>query len=100
MYSKTDKYNFYPNNIMTLRTEKSFKRAENTKGSRIAQGDDKKYPMDVWTDIQALNPMAKERLGYPTQKPRALLERIVKASCPEDGVVLDAFCGLWYYHRC
>jgi len=50
-------------------------------------------PMDVWTDIQALNPMAKERLGYPTQKPIALLNRIIKASCPKGGIVLDPFCG-------
>lgn len=34
-----------------------------------------------------------EATGYPTQKPRALLERIIKASCPEDGIVLDPFCG-------
>ena len=50
-------------------------------------------PMDVWIDIQALNPMAKERLGYPTQKPLALLDRIIKASCPDGGIVLDPFCG-------
>jgi adenine specific DNA methylase Mod len=87
MYSKTDKYNFYPNEIMTLRTEKSLK------SSRIAQGDDKKYPMDVWTDIQALNAMAKERLGYPTQKPERLLERIIKASSNEGDIVADFFCG-------
>lgn len=37
--------------------------------------------------------MAKERLGYPTQKPLALLERIVEASSQKGGVVLDAFCG-------
>jgi DNA modification methylase len=50
-------------------------------------------PMDVWIDIQALNPMAKERLGYPTQKPLALLERIVTASSNAGDVVLDPFCG-------
>ena len=50
-------------------------------------------PMDVWVDIQALNPAAKERLGYPTQKPKALLERILQASSNEGEVVLDAFCG-------
>jgi DNA modification methylase len=50
-------------------------------------------PNDWWTDIQALNPAAKERLGYPTQKPLALLERIINAACPLDGVVLDPFCG-------
>ncbi len=50
-------------------------------------------PMDVWTDIQALNPVASERLGYPTQKPEALLERIIQASTNPGDTVLDAFCG-------
>ncbi len=50
-------------------------------------------PMDVWTDIQALNPEARERLGFPTQKPEALLARIIKAACPSGGTVLDPFCG-------
>jgi DNA modification methylase len=50
-------------------------------------------PNDWWTDIQALNPAAKERLGYPTQKPEALLHRIMSASTKPDGLVLDAFCG-------
>lgn len=48
---------------------------------------------DVWTDIAPLNSQAAERLGYPTQKPVALLERIIRSSCPEGGVVLDPFCG-------
>jgi DNA modification methylase len=47
----------------------------------------------VWTDINRLNQTAKERLGYPTQKPVALLERIIKASSDPDDIVLDAFCG-------
>jgi site-specific DNA-methyltransferase (adenine-specific) len=48
---------------------------------------------DVWTDIDRINQAAKERLGYPTQKPVSLLDRIVEASCPEAGIVLDPFCG-------
>jgi len=48
---------------------------------------------DVWSDIDRLNQTAKERLGYPTQKPEALLERIVRASSNEGDVVLDAYCG-------
>lgn len=48
---------------------------------------------DVWTDIAPINPQAKERLGYPTQKPEALLERIVRASSNEGDAVLDPFCG-------
>ena len=47
----------------------------------------------VWTDINAINSQAKERTGYPTQKPLALLERIIKASSNEGEVVLDPFCG-------
>ena len=48
---------------------------------------------NVWTDIPPVNPQARERLGYPTQKPEALLERIVNASSNEGDVVLDPFCG-------
>lgn len=47
---------------------------------------------DVW-DIDKLNSSSKEKLGYPTQKPEILLERIIMASCPEKGIVLDPFCG-------
>ena len=48
---------------------------------------------DNWIDINAINPVAKERLGYPTQKPEALLERIIQASSNEGDLVLDPFCG-------
>lgn len=48
---------------------------------------------DVWSDIDRLNQTAKERLGYPTQKPRALLERIISASSNPGDVVFDPFCG-------
>ena len=48
---------------------------------------------DVWTDIPPLNSQAQERLGYPTQKPRALLERIIAASSNPGDIVLDPFCG-------
>jgi adenine specific DNA methylase Mod len=47
----------------------------------------------VWTDIPPINSQAQERLGYPTQKPQALLERIITASSKEGDVVLDPFCG-------
>ena len=47
---------------------------------------------DVW-DIKHLNSMAKERTGYPTQKPLALLDRIIQASTNKGDVVLDPFCG-------
>lgn len=48
---------------------------------------------DTWDDIYPINSMAQERLGYPTQKPEALLERIIKASSNEGDLVLDPFCG-------
>ena len=48
---------------------------------------------DVWPDIQSLRSWHNERLGYPTQKPQALLERIIQASSNEGDVVLDPFCG-------
>ena len=47
---------------------------------------------DVW-QIPFIAPSAKERLGYPTQKPEALLERIIQASSNENDIVLDAYCG-------
>ncbi len=48
---------------------------------------------DVWTDIERINQAARERLGYPTQKPQALLERIIQASSNPGDLVLDPFCG-------
>ena len=47
----------------------------------------------MWTDLPPINAQAKERLGYPTQKPEALLERIIQASSNEGDIVLDPFCG-------
>ena len=48
---------------------------------------------NLWDDIPPLNSQAQERLGYPTQKPVALLERIIAASSQEGDLVLDPFCG-------
>ncbi|MBX9740271.1 MAG: restriction endonuclease [Beijerinckiaceae bacterium] len=48
---------------------------------------------DVWTDLRPIHNLSDERLGYPTQKPVALLERILKASSNEGDLVLDPFCG-------
>lgn len=47
----------------------------------------------VWTDINPINSQAQERLGYPTQKPLALLERIIQTSSNEGDLILDPFCG-------
>ena len=48
---------------------------------------------DWWWDVPSLNTQAKERTGYPTQKPLALLERIIQASSNEGDLILDPFCG-------
>ena len=72
-----------------------------TPGSRVRIPSYKRYAdeslgrpaLDNWTDIGALNSQAKESIGYPTQKPVALLERIIKASSNKDDIILDPFCG-------
>ena len=72
-----------------------------TPGSRVRIPSYKRYAdesmgrpaVDNWTEIGALNSQAKESTGYPTQKPIALLERIIKASSNQGDVVLDPFCG-------
>ena len=51
------------------------------------------YLRDVWDDIKPLINTSKERTGYPTQKPLALLKRIIRASSKEGDIVLDPFCG-------
>ena len=48
---------------------------------------------DLWFDIDRINPVGGERLGYPTQKPEELLERVIESSSSPGGVVLDPFCG-------
>jgi len=94
---KREKVCFDP--LYTPYTKKSAKRKEHYH-TRI-KGDDVYVTSvdprgvrenDVW-DISVINPAAKERLGYPTQKPEALLERIIKASSKEGDIVLDPFCG-------
>jgi site-specific DNA-methyltransferase (adenine-specific) len=65
-------------------------------GKRLASHlaeESKGVPMYDWWEISIINPAAKERLDYPTQKPESLLERIILASSNEDDVVLDAYCG-------
>ncbi len=48
---------------------------------------------DIWTDVDPINSQAQERLGYPTQKPEALLERIIESSSNRGDLILDPFCG-------
>ena len=55
--------------------------------------DDPKIPEDWWVDINSIQSQSAERLGYPTQKPEALLERILKTCSREGAMILDAYCG-------
>ena len=72
-----------------------------TPGSRVKIPRYKRYAdeskgrpaLDNWTDIGALNSQALESTGYPTQKPLALLDRIIKASSKDKDIILDPFCG-------
>lgn len=91
-FTKSDKWTFNSDAVKVMRTEKSLERAQNPKGARISSTDLYKNPDDVF-DIPQMNPMAKERLGYPTQKPEALLEQIIKASSNPTDIVLDPMCG-------
>ena len=60
---------------------------------REAQLEKGKVPETWWDDFSPVGRIESERTGYPTQKPLALLERIIAASCPVGGIVLDPFCG-------
>ena len=60
---------------------------------RYLDEDDAQPVQDLWLDINPIGARARERLGYPTQKPEALLDRIIQASSNEGDVVLDPFCG-------
>lgn len=55
--------------------------------------DDPTLPSDVWLGINHLQQKDPERIGYPTQKPERLLERVVLGWCPNEGIVADFFCG-------
>lgn len=64
-------------------------------GSRIIYLDELEGDIvdSVWDDLPPVNPQAKERVDYPTQKPEALLERVIKASSNEGDLIADFFCG-------
>lgn len=60
---------------------------------RFLSDNNGRVPPNIWTDIAPVQGSSKERTGYPTQKPIALLQRIIKASSNEGDLVLDPFCG-------
>ena len=91
-YRKSDKYKFYPDRVREQRTEKAMRRAQNPIGARISSDDTTKLPTDVW-QIPALNPMAVERLNYPTQKPEGLLMKVLLSASDPGDLVMDTFCG-------
>lgn len=65
----------------------------NEDDSVVATNEKHGVPLrDVW-ELPFLNPKAKERVGYPTQKPIELLKRIIRISCDENDLILDPFCG-------
>lgn len=103
-YSKTDSYKFYPDEIRIPYSESFLKRRAYSEGKagifkQKGKHTDKEYsegklPADWWDDIPSGGQISStERLGYPTQKPEKLLERIINASSKKDDWVLDPFCG-------
>ena len=106
-YTKSDRYVFNEmwteyspatnvDQILQRRSRDEFNKSvyeRDDDGNVIANGNKRGVPLgDVW-DIPFLNPKAKERTGYPTQKPLLLLERIVALTTKEGDCVLDPFCG-------
>lgn len=106
-YSKTNQYKYntiYQNYSPTTNVDQILQdrvRSKNGKceykrdtSGEVVMGKEKKgVPLsDVW-DIPFLNPKAKERVGYPTQKPVALLKRIIQMASNEGDLILDPFCG-------
>jgi site-specific DNA-methyltransferase (adenine-specific) len=98
-YTKSDTWTFNYRDILVDRTNRTYFTDENGErywlkyGKRYYLEHEGKVPEDWWADIDPLHGPYKERLGYPTQKPLALLERIIKASSNEGDIILDPFCG-------
>lgn len=94
-YRKGSKWTFNPDLIRVPYKETSnyAKGGITGKSGKIyLPNPDGTVPDDTW-DIPIINPLSNERLGYPTQKPLALLERIIQASSNEGDIVLDPFAG-------
>ena len=83
-YSKSDKWTFNESLMRQPYTTKD-KKWHNNIGGKLLR--------DIWDDIPTINTKAKERIGYPTQKPLALLNRIITASSNIDDIVFDPFMG-------
>ncbi len=92
VYGRGERPYFNAAAVAMPRSPKAMHRAKWPKGARISVHHTHKNPDDVIA-IPALNPMAGERTGFPTQKPLALLELLISAFCPPQGMVADYFCG-------
>ena len=99
-YSKGSEYTFNLDDVREEYAEATKARFKHYIGNKRKSGDfgiQKLNPLgkhpDDWWQIQPIAPSAKERLGYPTQKPLALLDKIIKASSSRGDIVLDPFCG-------
>ena len=96
-YSKTDDYIFNANDVRVPYSEKTLANYKpgligSTYTAEVKLHKKGKIPEDYW-NIAIASKSTREYLHYPTQKPVALLERIIKASSKKDGLVLDPFCG-------
>ena len=99
-YAKSATYTFNLDAIREPYAEATKERFKHYIGNKRRSGDfgiQKLHPLgkqpDDWWQIQPIAPSSKERTGYPTQKPLALLHRIIKASSKPGDLVLDPFCG-------
>jgi adenine-specific DNA-methyltransferase len=100
-----DEHGKYRWNVMATYSEKRLAKLKTEGKVKFSPGA--KYPSfkqylhelkgrpieNIWDDIDMINAMGKERVGFPTQKPKALLERIIKASSNDNDLVLDCFVG-------
>jgi len=88
-------WRFTQEKMMALEAEGRVTVREGQIPSRIYYLDESQgsQVQDIWTELSPLNPMARERTGYPTQKPESLLERIISASSNPGDLVFDCFAG-------
>jgi DNA modification methylase len=106
-YGRSPEYSFYPDAVRVPRKSGSHMRVVRDPAGRPIQVkrdartgklysypvDAGKIPDDCWTDIQSLNRSDRERTGWPTQKPEALLARIIRATTQPGDLVADFYCG-------
>lgn len=91
-YTKSDKFTFNAQDILEKRGEEVLRRLATGVESATRAKNELRLPTDVWR-IPAINAMALERMDYATQKPEALLEKIIKASSDQGDLVMDCFIG-------